>query len=337
MDIKNLFIKKDGAQLLGRIPIAFFDVYWIKANGMKRKIHGHGSFLSEKKINRILEKPESFEFDWKVNIEWLVEGLTHFEKLQELESQRPQDLNAIDEWRVDFINWASPSLWYGDVSEVIFLDLFALMSSYLNINNKNFYEGFDGLPTEIQERNLTISCTLSYLSILIGYVDINFLRDSFLTFLYLDFLYSENTWEQREHEIIQKVNFEGTSVLSEEEKNILKNGYLNYTKKAKAMLEENLTYSYVGDYLRWAMEDFQGHGVDLKVKMNEMSDFELLVILLVKGFHYEDCLLEKNIERMINEMVVDSVNLSDRIRRVISSSVQVASERNTNFLKISGL
>ncbi len=335
--MKTLLAKKDGPQYLSRIPIALFDVYWLKSNGTKLKIHAMGSFISEKKINRLLDKPESFEFDWKVNGSWIIEGLNMLAQLTEIESERPQDLKAMDDWRVDFINWASPSLWYGDVTDVSFLDLFVLMSSFLGITKDDFYEGFDFLSNEVQARNLVVASTLTFLSLLVGYMDVNFLKDAFRTFLYLDFLYSEGSWEQREHEVIQKVMKAGVEELNDEEKGVVRKSYLAAAKKAAKLIEGKLHYPYVAQYLNWVMEDFKGEGVELKIKMNEMSDFELMVLLLVKGIGHEENLLEKNIERNINEVVVDSMNLSDRIRRVISSAVQVASEKNTNFLKISGL
>lgn len=335
--MKTFLEKKDALQFLERLPLALFDIYWIKSNGSKVKVHSMGSFISEKKISRIINSPESFDFVWKTNTGWILEGLEQFEKINELSVQRPPDLIALEQWRIDFINWASPSLWYGDVTDISYLDLVILMSIFLEIGIDDFYDGFDKLPCEIQGRNLVIASSLCFLGLVIGHCEQGYLTDLYRIFLYVDYLFSDEHWAQSDYDLIHKVNLAGLDQLSNDEKELLKESYMDSANQGQQIILNTLNYKFSAEYLKWGLEDFRGAGLELKVKMNEMSDFELIMILLLRGVSYDKNILGRAVERTIYELVVGPMNLSDRIRKVILSSVQVASERNSNFLKIAGL
>ncbi len=323
--------------MLSRVPLILFDVMWVKSNGKKVKLHSCGSFLDESKIEKIINRPKAFEFEWAINFTWLEEGLQLFERLIVLNDSRPQDLIGIDEWRIEFINWASPGLWYGDIEDIRFLDFVAFIMLILNISSEDFYEGFDRLPEEVQTRNVVISSTIVLFALMVGYTDINLLKDMFKTFLFVDYVYCDENWTNEEKELLSKINSEGLSQLNTVEREFIKEKYKKANLKARKSILEKIENTFVEKYLDWSLENFEGTGLFHQVNMHEMSDLDLLVLLALQGIKYEKDTLEKRIERRLNDLVVENINLSDRLRRVISSSIQVASERNNNFLKISGL
>ena len=88
---------------------------------------------------------------------------------------------------------------------------------------------------------------------------------------------------------------------------------------------------------KFSIEDYFGNGLLRNVKMNECNDLELLVILISNNINKESFALSELIERKFNDLFISEKNKSDRIRRVISSTVHSASVKNNNFLKITGL
>ncbi len=336
-EIKNILKKKDSIAYLRSNALCLFEIYWVKSNGNKLKIHSEGVVLSPKNLKRIMDAPASFEFIWKIDTKWIIDGIEYAEKLIALESQRPQDLIAMDDWRVEFINWISPALWHGENEKVNYLDLVVLAMSILDIKSKDFYIGFDDLPLEVQARNLMVGSTISIFGIMIGYNDLLLIEDLFKTFIYLDFIYSDDSWTQRESACLKKINQKGIHSLGPTEKESLKESIVSSLEKGQQIVKENLNNPYIADYLKWSLEDFKGNGQSLKVKMNEMSDLELLITLVLQGVQYDEKLLSKQIGSNLNTLFLGGVNLSDRMRRVVTSSIQVANQRNNNFLKISGL
>jgi len=336
-EIKNILKKKDAITYLSSNALSLFEIYWVKSNGNKLKVHSEGVVLSPKNLRRIIDAPSSFEFVWKIDTEWIIEGIEHVEKLIALESQKPQDLIAMDDWRVEFINWIGPALWHGGNEKVRYLDLVVLAMSILDIKSKDFYIGFDDLPLEVQARNLVVGSTISLFGIMIGYNDLLFVEDIFKTFIYLDYIYNDDSWTQQESTYLKKINQNGIHSLGPVEKENLKESIVSSLEKGQQIVKENLNNPYIADYLIWSLEDFKGNGLSIKVKMNEMSDLELLITLVLKGIQYDENLLSKEVGRNLNTLFLGGVNLSDRMRRVVTSSIQIANQRNNNFLKISGL
>jgi len=320
---------------LERLPIALFDVYWIKSNGPQVKIHSMGSYISKKKVSRMKKSFESFNFVWKINTNWILEGIEKFQKLNELSTKYPSDLFAFDEWRIDFINWATPSLWNGDSLETSYLDLVVLICLFLKIGPDDFYENFDLLANEVQGRSLVIASSLCFLGIVIGHCEREYLSDLYRTFLYIDYLHCEGGVGEGEYRFVEKGCLPGFQQLTENEQELSREDYLNSINRVQQMIIHKLKYRFVADYLKWGLEDFRGLGEVVKVKMNEMSDLELIMILLFRGVIYEKNMLAKPVGQTINKLVVGSMNLSNRIRKVILSSIQIAGERDINFLKIS--
>jgi len=322
---------------LNRVPLTFFEVYLVKSDGKKLKMHNAGIYLAPNKVEKILNRPESFEFIWKIQIEWIIEGLKLFDQYLELEDQSPQSLIEIDDWRVNFINWASPTLWYGDVEDITYLDLSALMFLALSISGEDFPNSFEDFSTEVQMRNIVIASGITLFSIIVGYTDSKLLQDLARTFLYFDTIFGDKSWTHQQQLALINLNKQGVDKITHEEVKIIKDSYFIHAKRASKELASYLTFPDVAQYLIWATENLKGDGIELKIKMNEMSDLELIIILVIQGIKYDENLFYKNIKRNLNDLVVDSMNLSDRIRRVISSSIQTASKLNNNFMKISGL
>ena len=337
MEIKNILKKKDPIAYLGSNALSLFEIYWVKSNGSKLKVHSEGIILSPKNVKRILDAPASFEFIWKVDTEWIIEGIEHVEKLRALEAQRPQDLIIIDEWRVEFINWIGQALWHGENEKIKYLDLVVLAMSILEIKSNDFPIGFDNLPLEVQARNLVVGGTICLFGVMIGYNDLLLVEDIFKTFLYLDYIYNDDSWTHRESTYLKRINDNGIHSLSNSEKENLKERIISSLEIGQQILKENLNNPYIADYLKWSLEDFKGNGLSIKVKMNEMSDLELLISLVLQGIQYDEGLLLKAIGANLNALFLGEVNVSDRMRRVVTSSIQVANQRNNNFLKISGL
>ena len=319
------------------MPLTLFDVYWVKSNGKKLKVHNRASFLNEVKIQKLKKHPEVFEYEWELNLAWLEEGLSFFAKLNDLNEQMPPDLILIDEWRVDFINWATPGLWYGDIEDIKFLDFVSLISIGLESSEEDFYEGFDQLSDEVQSRNISIASTICFFALMMGYCDLKLLKDLYRTFLYLDYIYVLSDWSVEQERVIKKKTLEGVDSLTGSERDSIQEAYSSACERAISELNTKLENKAMGNYLRWALEDFEGSGLNLKVSMNEMSDLDLLVVLVLTAMKYEEGLLNKKVEQLLNEVVVGEDNLSDRLRKVITSSIQVASKRNNNFMKIAGL
>ena len=336
-EIKNILKKKDAITYLSSNALSLFEIYWVKSNGNKLKVHSEGVVLSPKNLKRIMDAPASFEFIWKVDTEWIIDGIEQVEKLIALGSQKPQDLIAMDDWRVEFINWIGPALWHAENEKIRYLDLVVLTMSILEIKSKDFYTGYDDLPLEVQARNLVVGSTISLFGIIIGYNDLLLIEDIFKTFIYLDYIYSNDSWTQRESTCLQKINQNGIHSLGPIEKEDLKESIVSSLEMGQQIVKENLNNPYIADYLKWSLEDFKGNGLAIKVKMNEMSDLELLITLVLQGIQYEENLLSKKIGLNLNTLFLGEVNLSDRMRRVVTSSIQVANQRNNNFLKISGL
>tara|TARA_Y100000768_G_scaffold376604_1_gene348879 strand:+ start:1213 stop:2208 length:996 start_codon:yes stop_codon:yes gene_type:complete len=329
--------KREAIKLLQRLPFTFFDVFWLKSNGKKLKIHNRGSYLTSREIEKILKNPEAFEMSWEIDIDWVSEGLLFFERLHELETKKPIDLIEVDNWRIEFINWSAPSLWHGDEAQRSFLDFTALMLLGCDIQKSDFYENYENLPIEIQARNILLSSVIGYFSTLMGYASLSVMRDLFKVFLYADPLYQTKDWSNSEMKILDQISEKGWSSLNAQERNILEKNYIEKLKSSIERLEQQLINREYARLLEFSIEDYFGNGLLRNVKMNECNDLELLVILISNNINKESFALSELIERKFNDLFISEKNKSDRIRRVISSTVHSASVKNNNFLKISGL
>lgn len=322
---------------LKEYPFVFYNIYWNKRNGDKVLLHKLGSILDKEKRESLIKKSSALSFEFNINKNWIIEGLDHLIAFEKLQAERPIDLHEVDKWRIEFINWMSPYLWDADLQEVSYLDLSLLIAIFLKSDLKDeLIEKFDAFPLELQRKNIINGSILVLFALVIGYDDTKFLHDIFTIGLFNEFQFCESIWSEYDKSILRKLKSDQYTELSQSELERVLGSYKKGLEKGASFIKPHLNLPLISRYLIWGYETLGGSGPLVGVQASELSDFEILFIVVNRYFG------EREFEQMVSSDLIDLFQekrdlVSQRLWKVVNSTFQMASANNTNFMTITGL
>ncbi len=340
----NKFLEeRDFVSLLGLCPLVPFDLYWKKKNGEKVLLKSCGDICHSSDLERWLNKGINLETDSTLNEEWLGEGLTKLFEFVSLQSVDLVNQRAIQNWRIDFINWLYPALWEEQQS-ISRLDVCFLVGSVFYSLNEEQESLFLNFPIEIQRKNFLSATFGVLLAISLGYMDLKFLKEYFTILLFMDYPFCRSMWSENERTFIkQEWSMPGLGqVLYEQVGTRVFNLYDQEGEQLHELFEEHITHKSLLKYLKWSFARLNGSGRLPYLKQEELSDLDILTIFLNHSFSYDENLKEIPQTSLIRRLFQVShdfkeLNLNTRVENIIKTAFERAQELKSGYLEIVGL
>ena len=320
-----------------------FNIYWIKNSGVKTLLNRKGDFCNIRKVISYKNKGAQIEIDSQLSEAWLLGFIDQLNKLASLEAQVNTSPSDIQKWRKEFIKIVVETLWE-DGEEVSRLDVcFAVGIFFCNLD-EDTERLFLSLPIEIQRKNYLTAAFGVIFGILLGYTDINILKDYFSILLFLDYPFSSSMWSEQEKDYLiqSRKNTLNVSELNQVTKLKIEMKYLDLLEKYQNDLGTIIKNKSFLKYLEYSFERFDGSGFPKGLSQNNLSDIDCMTIFLYSCFSFEEDLDEPPQEMILKKIFYQNEEnkdfyLNTRLETLFLSTIEKIQEYDDSFLKISGL
>lgn len=341
--IKQILEEKNFFSLLGYGLLIPFNLLWIKASGKKTLLKRKGDFSKAEEIKKYIDRGLNLEIDSDLQEDWVLKTMAKFSELLEIEESEYPHPDSIQNWRRSFIKDLIPTLWEENNS-VSKVDLCFAVGTFFNNLSKEEEEDFLKFPIEIQRKNYLSASYGVVVAIILGYTNIQFLKDYFKVLLFLDYPFCLNMWSETQKSfIIEEWNRSpNKDTMSPSSRLKMKANYLLEVRRAKEKMKAGLNYKSVAKYLEFSFEKLDGSGFPAGLYSSEMSDLDAFTVFLYHRFSFDEDMNDLSKAGLLKELMTLSpefkkVNLSERVERMINSSIENIRENNESYLAISGL
>ncbi len=333
----------DLISLVGHSPLVPFNLFWIKKNGKKVLLKSTGEFSSRSDLEKWLNKNLNLESESTLNENWIQDGVQRLNRFREIISDNYGDPMALQEWKVEWINWLSPSLWEGE-NAVSRLDVCFLMGVFFCDLNENEEGLFLNYPIELQKKNYLMASYGTLMATLLGYTDESYLKDYFKVLLFWDAPFTQTIWSESEKSFLKQEWSEpglGKALSSETMTNVHRL-YQETTPKIKETLKESIQFKGLLKYLDWSFESLSGEGYPFGFTVKELSDLDVLNIFISHRFSYEENLSLEAEKEGLKKLFEASGefkrnNLSSRLEIIVKTAFSRALELKGGYFEIVGL
>ncbi|MFT6604146.1 MAG: hypothetical protein ACJARO_001665, partial [Bacteriovoracaceae bacterium] len=154
-------------------------IFWTMSSGKKINLFNSGDWIQKSYLNKFLKANKTLEIEPQINEHYCSIGLELFKSF--VESEEEADKAEI---RSEIIEWLSKGYWNTE-EEVGMLDVaFVCAQTFYSFSEKEEDLLFES-STELFKRSSVIGSMLVCLSIVVGYLDINLLKDLYhISFLF---------------------------------------------------------------------------------------------------------------------------------------------------------
>ena len=269
------------------------DVFWVKRGGDPVKLISVGSVLDDKVIAKFEERKIPLLINNFCRNENLAQAEGLFEDLKKAESERKKVAA-----RENILNWFKGIYWKGSADGNL-IDLIV-------IGDRCFYDFDEKISKKMRNNCLLLYKRSSLLSILgvilsltFGHIDYVFLKDFYHIIYLLDFHFYDSNFSIHMQEALnleRGKTGEGLRFLSkhkgerEEFESHIKKSFDKVFKELKGLF----TNKELINLILIHHEKMDGSGIPKKLSEDEMSDLEIIVVLLSHLSPYNDIRYMKN-------------------------------------------
>ncbi|MCP4912462.1 MAG: hypothetical protein GY909_05040 [Oligoflexia bacterium] len=300
-----------------------FDIFWKKKSGKKVLLSKTGE-LASLVFEKLDGKKMDLVFEDLKDPDWINQALEFVEKLENLEGHILHREKNKAKTRNDFIKFIFEThinlKWKGNY---VFL-----FEKFVKSFNEEFIEKAFYLHREETWNGLLKGAMGSLIALMVGYNDMNFLRELFAAIFYCELKNGLETHSSLFTDVHDKNEF---SKKSEEMKGDFKSEVDSHIDNIHDFFKEEVRNKQLIRAIKVHHEDFFGEGFPKKLKGNELSDLELIIIGMA-SIHFND---ENIWEQTI--AFFDKKPGGERISGMIIRLKEEFERKDEEYLEVAGL